>query len=252
MRRPTAPFAAVLSALALAGCDAGTKPGESPTGPQLHIVAPAMDQVLDSDAVEVVLDVRRYEIGRVEDGRNGQHLHLIVDNTPYLAIYDVTKPIRLDPRLMTEGTHVLRAFPSAGPNDPAGALHHESRKNAGAWAWVRFHVKSKGGALAEWDEKAPFLTYSRPKGDYKAGSPEHARFLVDFYLHHAKLGAGEHSVKATMDGAVVGEWREWKPWVLAPPPGTGDHVLVLELLDRDGKPVPGPFNRTERKFRVVP
>jgi hypothetical protein len=227
-----------------------------------------MDQVLDAHEVEVVLDLRNYAIGRV-DGKDGPHVHVIVDNEPYVAVYDVSAPVRLDPKLMTEGTHVVRAFPSAGPKDPAGALHHESRKNPGAYAWVRFHVKKAGGPLAEFDPAAPLLTYSRPKGEYRVGSPEHARFMVDFHLRNAKLGPGEHSVRATLDGTVVRAWAgegatgaarevdrealtEWRPWVLATPPGAGDHVLVLELIDREGKPAPGPFNRTERKFKVVP
>jgi hypothetical protein len=251
-RRLLAPAVLALLGLALAACDAGSRPGREAAGPELYIAAPRMEQVLASDAVDVVLDLRRYAIGRVEDGGNGQHVHLILDNAPYQAIYDVSKPIRLDPALLTEGTHVLRAFPSAGPKDAGGALHHESRKNPGAFAWVRFHVKSRGGPLADWDGRAPLLTYSRPKGDYKTGSPELARFLVDFYVTNAKLGPGDDSVRATLDGKVVGEWTEWKPWVLATPPATGDHTMVLELLDRDGKPVPGAFNRTERKFRVVP
>ncbi|HVG94277.1 MAG TPA: hypothetical protein VND21_07510 [Planctomycetota bacterium] len=268
MRRPILPVLAVLGGL-LAGCDAGTKPGERPEGPRLFIAAPRMDQVLDAHDVEVVLDLRNYAIGRVH-GKDGPHVHVIVDNEPYVAVYDVSAPVRLDPRLMTEGTHVVRAFPSAGPKDPAGALHHESRKNPGAYAWVRFHVKKKGGLLAEFDPKAPLLTYSRPKGEYKVGSPEHAKFMVDFHLANVKLGPGEYSVRATLDGTVVStwdeeirlgatqekvartEWATWKPWVLATPPAAGDHVLVLELIDREGKPVPGPFNRTERKFKVVP
>ena len=223
-------------ALAFSGCDAGSKPG-APTdaGPQLFITSPRMDQVFDSEKVEVLFDLRNYEIGKVEAGKNGQHLHLIVDNEPYQAIYDASKGIALDPKLMTEGTHVIRAFPSAGPKDPKGAVEHESRKNAGAYAWVKFHVKQKGGALADFDGAAPLLTYSRPKGEYKVGTPNQSKFLVDFYVGHAPLGKGDYSVRGTLDGKILGEWTEWKPWFAETPPAAGDHVMVLELLDRDGQ-----------------
>jgi hypothetical protein len=264
----------ILSALALGGaltgCGAERKEGPASNEPTLHIAAPRMDQVIDLSgsapdappkAVEVVFDLRNYEIGTVEDGKDGQHLHLILDNEPYVAIYDVTKPIRLDAaffdknlpgKSLTEGTHVIRAFPSAGPKDQKGALHHESRKNAGAFAWVRFHVGKRDGPLADWDPKTPLLTYSRPKGVYKAGTPELAQFMVDFYVTNATLGKGDYAVKGTLDGTALGEWTSWTRQVLPTPPAAGDHVLVLELFDRDGKPVPGPFNKTERKFKVTP
>ena len=245
--------AAALS-LALAACDAGSKPGETPadSGPHLSFTAPRMDQVFEGEKVEVLFDLRNYEIGMVDAGKNGQHLHLIVDNEPYKAIYDVSNAITLDPKLLTEGTHVLRAFPSAGPKDAHGAVEHESRKNPGAYAWVRFHVKHKGGPLAEFDASAPLLTYSRPKGEYKVGSPNQTRFLVDFYVNNAKLGKGDYSVVASLDGKKIGEYFEWTRIFADTPPAAGDHVMTLELFDREGKAVAGPFNKTERKFKVVP
>jgi hypothetical protein len=261
MRHVTTRIAiAAAAALSLGGCDAGTKPGEAPKGPEVRIVAPRADQVFEvvdgKHPVEVVIDLRNYEIGKVEDGKNGQHVHLILDNAPYEAVYDVSKPFRLplkeDAPPLAEGTHVLRAFPSAGPKDAHGALHHESRKNPGSFAWVKFHVKAPGGPNADFDPKAPLLTYSRPKGDYRIGSPEHSKFLIDFYVGNAKLGKFDDRVRGTLDGKVVGEWVAWERVVLPEPPAGGEHVMVLELLDRDGKPVPGPFNRTERKFKVSP
>ena len=41
--------------------------------------------------VEVLFDLMNYPIGKVADGGNGQHIHLIVDNEPYLAVYDATR-----------------------------------------------------------------------------------------------------------------------------------------------------------------
>lgn len=249
------------SAWALAGCDAGTPSTAAKTGPELYITSPKMDQVLDlakDQDVEVAFDLRNYSIGKVDAGGNGQHLHLIVDNEPYEAIYDASKAVPLKKALMTEGTHVVRAFPSAGPKDDKGAVEHESRKNAGAFAWVRFHVKMKGGALADFDGKAPLLTYSRPKGDYVVGTPNHTRFLVDFYVNNATLGVGDDMVKVTLDGAplavvdgkTAGELTAWTRYFAATSPPVGEHTLVLDLVDRDGKPVAGPFNHTERKFTV--
>lgn len=242
---------ALLPALALAACDAGRTPATGAAAPALYITSPRMDQVIEGHEVSVMFDLRHYEIGKVEDGKNGQHVHLIVDNEPYVAIYDVSRPVPIDPKLLTPGTHVVRAFPSAGPKDAKGALHHESRKNPGAFAWVRFHVGSKGGPLADFDAGKPTLTFSRPKGEYKPGTPELAKFLVDFYVTGVALGPTTAGVRAALDGKALGTWTEWKPYVIDTP-AAGAHELELELVDADGRPIEGPFNKTVRKFKVAP
>jgi hypothetical protein len=260
--------ALVVAALAVAACDAGSKPADQGSpGPLLHFVSPRMDAVYEMQTVketkdgkevevqappklEVLFDLQNYVVGKDEAGK-GQHIHLIVDNEPYQAVYDVTKGVALDPKLLTKGTHILRAFPSAGPKDDKGALHHESRKNDGAFAWVRFHVGAKGGNLAdEFDATKPLLTYSRPKGEYVVGSPELAKFMVDWYLTNVTLSKQGNHVAVTLDGNKVGDYAEWKPVVLEKSPEVGDHVIKVELLDRDDKAISGPFNATERKFKV--
>src|SRR5690242_15148402 len=87
--RAIAASAALLSLLAVAACDAGGKNADvSSAGPQLHIASPKMDQTFASaDKAEVLFDLREYEVGKVEDGKSGQHLHLIVDDMPYEAVY---------------------------------------------------------------------------------------------------------------------------------------------------------------------
>jgi hypothetical protein len=39
--------------------------------------------------------------------------------------------------------------------------------------------------------------------------------------------------------------------VLPEVPAAGAHKLLLELVDGEGRPVDGPFNRTERTFKVL-
>jgi hypothetical protein len=282
--------AAFVAFAALSACDAGGKNADvSSHGPQLHISSPRMDHVFaDPEKAEVLFDLRDYEIGKVEDGKSGQHVHLIVDDMPYEAIYDVGKPIPLRDFAkkqpgqivappLSEGTHVIRAFPSAGPKDKRGMLHHESWKNPGAFVWLRFHVVKKGGDLEGFDASKPTLTYSRPKGEYKVGSPELDRFLIDFYITGTRLQKGGHAVRATLDGRqltleqpkkdkdgkdivkdgkpemerVPALYTTWQRETIASP-AVGEHELLLELVDRDDKLVEGPFNSTTRKFKVVP
>lgn len=276
--RLLAPSLALAVGLAAAACDAGTKPADQGNpGPQLSIVAPRMDHVYrfeddstKSETVEVLLDLKNYVIGEAKKGADGkyeagtgQHVHLILDNGAYDAKYDVSKAITLDPKLLTAGTHVLRAFPSAGPADGKGARWHEARKNAGAFAWVRFHVGKKGGDLADFDGTKPLLTYSRPKGSYALGSPDKALLfplMLDFYVTGCTLSKDGYRVQATIDGksatmlpdgkTLVDVIDEWKPQSIQPDPAVGDHTIVLQLIDEKGKPVEGPFNRTERTIKI--
>lgn len=273
MRRSV--VASVLAGLALAACDAGNKEAVNrPAGPSLYVTTPRMDQVLRPPAkeadgkpvepkvwlVDVMLDLRDSTVspavkkpdGTYEPG-SGQHVHVILDDEPYLAIYDVSKPVRLE--VKSEGTHVVRAFPSAGPADAKGAKWHESRKNPGAFAWVRFHVNEKGGPLESFDGSKPLLTYSRPKGEYKTGdsdAPLLFPLMVDFHLTNVVLGGRDHRVRVTFDDRALPEILEWKPVFLEGEPAAGEHTVLVELLDRDGNLVPGPFSKTERKITVKP
>ena len=138
-----------------------------------------------------------------------------MDNGAYDAKYDVSKAIPLDAKLMTEGTHVLRVFPSAGPADSKGARWHESRKNEGAFAWVRFHVVADGGDLKGFDGTKPLLTYSRPKGEYKLSGPDKPLLfplMVDFYVTNCTLAKDGYHVRATVDGKAQPDYTEWKPY----------------------------------------
>ena len=64
----------------------------------------------------------------------GNHIHVILDNQPYEAYYDLDQPFEL--RNVAEGKHTLRVFPSRP--------WHESYKNEGAFQMVTFTVKGGG------------------------------------------------------------------------------------------------------------
>src|SRR5207249_9635819 len=66
----------------------------------------------------------------------GNHIHVILDNQPYEAYYELNQPFEL--RNVTEGKHTLRVFPSRP--------WHESYKNAGAFQMVDFTVYGGGDA----------------------------------------------------------------------------------------------------------
>ena len=169
----------------------------------------------------------------------GQHVHFILDDRPYRALYDLSGPVEVAAEELEPGIHLLRAF--------ASRQWHESVKSDGAFAFTWFRVGDT--AAAEFDPEAPMLTYSRPKGTYVGADADSV--MVDFYLTNAELGTGEgsHAVRLTVDDTLDWELTEWAPhYVLGLDEGT--HTFRLELLAPDGSVVPGDHNATEREIVV--
>jgi hypothetical protein len=106
------------------------------------------------------------------------------------------------------------------------------------------------------DKKAPLLTYSRPKGDYKLKDDPRG-LMLDFYVTNARLGENDYKVRYALDGKKTAVLTRWEPvWWKWEDVGVGEHTVVLELLDKNNQPVPFKvgaldYNRTERKFRVT-
>ena len=214
--------------------------------PKVTIKSPTPEQSVAADKAkdfEVKLDVKDWptELG-------GPHVHLILDNKPYKAIYDPKVPVKLSELVpggdsIPEGEHLLVAFPSR--------MNHESVKAQGALAMTHFWVGKKG--KSEWKAKDPMLIFSRPKGAYNASKADHV--LVDWYLANAELGDGKFSIKANVTGpGIEGDGRslkitEWKPHALDNL-RNGDYKISLELQDKEGKAVAGAWNATTRTITI--
>jgi hypothetical protein len=236
---PSAPPAPVAPAPPPVQVVAGENTPLEGAPPTLHFKTPREGQLIKAETVEVSFDVKNWSLTP-----DGNHIHLIVDNEPYIAVRDVSKPIDLRALVqkelgheLAEGTHVLRAFPGRG--------HHESVKEAGAFDERTFSFKIKSPDF-KFDAKAPLLTFSRPKGCVDLG----ARALLDFYVLNAKLGATEYRVRYAIDGTLGGDIVSWTPHFIENLP-EGEHKIELQLQDPNGAPVPGPFNDTTRTFRVA-
>lgn len=215
--------------------------------PTVKILAPAegttAGDVEKAKNATVRLDVKNWE---TKEG--GQHVHLILDDHPYKPIYDTKAPVKLAELLpagveLTEGLHVLHAFPSRAT--------HESVKSKGALSMVTFWVGKKGKATV--DHKKPHVVYSRPKGAY--AGPAAKELLLDFYLVGTDLSKGD-KVRYTitgpgLDAPLTGEFTRWAPKVVKNL-GKGEYAFKLEYLDKDGKPVPGPLNATTRTVKLDP
>ena len=252
--------------------------------PVVKIVSPAKDAVINGSKVEVKLDLsgdlKGYMPHKDPATGKGNHIHVILDNQPYEAYYELGQPFEL--RNVVAGKHTLRVFPSRP--------WHESFKDDGAFQMVAFTVKGGGDAAkptttnsgqtmannnsganknetaapppregkdmsastaGEVDPTKPLLTYSRPKGEYKDADAD--PIMIDFWLTGAKLkgDGGEYRVRYTVDDDDAKYIDKWEPIWLSGWIG-GKHTVRLELLDKDGKPVEnGGYNTTSRDITVI-
>ncbi|MEX0843219.1 MAG: hypothetical protein WD120_02605, partial [Gemmatimonadota bacterium] len=127
------------------------------------------------EPVEVRFHLSGYELqvptpgaeGRGIARADGQHIHFILNNDRYQALYDPAEPVVLED--LPAGVHVLRAFP--------GTDWHESVKTPGAFAMRIIQVGEGEADTPPVDPDGPFLTYSRPVGEYAGQAAD--SILVD-------------------------------------------------------------------------
>ncbi len=207
--------------------------------------------ILEDNNVSLVVDVENYELGiqtdterasEIANSAKGQHAHIILDNDPYFADYEAGVPF--DIGMLDEGAHTILVFPSRS--------YHESVKSEGSVDIVNISVGKKDGEYML-DESKPNIIYSRPKGKYEGKDAE--KIMLDFYLINTELGedykakytirkneadAEEHTITMT----------EWTPAFVSGL-SSGEYIITLQLLDKDGNLVEGTFNNTERTITVA-
>ena len=128
--------------------------------PALKVVEPKEGATVSGSTVRLKLDLsgdlKGYKPHKDPATGMGNHIHVILDNEPYEAYYDLDHPFEL--RNVTDGPHTIRVFPSRP--------WHESYKNDGAFQMVTFTVKGGG------DASKPTTTNTGEKmADNKATSP---------------------------------------------------------------------------------
>jgi hypothetical protein len=108
--------------------------------PTLRFVEPREGSTVAGSTVKVRLalsgDLKGYQPHKDPATGMGNHIHVILDNSPYEAYYNLGEPFEL--RNVTEGKHTLRVF--------ASRPWHESYKNDGNFQLVSFTVKGGGDA----------------------------------------------------------------------------------------------------------
>ena len=249
--------------------------------PTLKIVEPAANSTVTSSTVKVKLqlagDLKGYKPMMDMETKMGNHIHVILDNQPYEAYYNIDGNA-FELRNVTDGEHTLRVFPSRP--------WHESYKTEGAFQMIKFTVKNggadttkptttnSGNTMANANSSAntqptpegkdmpastagavdatkPLLTYSRPKGEYKGADAD--AIMIDFWLANAKLqgDGGEYRVRYSVDGGEAKFLDKWQPiWLSGWT--NGKHKVKLELVDKSGAVVEnGGYNSTEREITIA-
>jgi hypothetical protein len=195
--------------------------------------------------VEFNYDLTNFQLTKMTGGDHaqhmansmkGQHIHLIIDNKPYIAQYETkfTQP-------MEPGQHVMLSFLSRS--------YHESLKHLGAFDLRTITVGDAVDTTAQrFDTKAPHLFYSRPKDTYSGNDAK--KIMLDFYLVNTTLAPDGNKVCATINGTEF-MLDKWLPYMMEGLPA-GQATIKLELVDNGGTLIPGPYNSVTRTITVAP
>ena len=202
-----------------------------------------------TDSVKVTFNygVKNYELKsqtadaegkQCNNSAQGQHIHFILDNKPYAALYEPKHSVTIP---MNSDEHYVMSFLSRS--------YHESVKTKGAALVYHFKLNDNGKVEKLADPTTPMVFYSRPKGDYLGKDTENV--LFDFYVWNATLGA-DYKVSAKInsgDQEKIVDVTAWKAQFIHGL-AMGKSSITLTLTDKDGKAVEGPMTTVTREFNL--
>jgi len=201
----------------------------------------------DSVKVSFSFNVKNYQLKNQTADSNsklcnnsdkGQHIHFILDNKPYVALYEPKHEV-----VLAKGTeHHVLAFLSRS--------YHLSLKNKDAAALFSFKIDEEGKLQKMENPKTPMVFYSRPKGDYLGKDTEN--LLFDFYVWNAGLSQDGYKVKANVKGDGLDTTMTittWQPYFLKGLP-MGKPSITLTIVDKDGNKINGPETEVTRQFNL--
>lgn len=193
----------------------------------------------DSVKLKYSFNVTNYELtkqtmdmhsGECANSDKGQHIHFIMDNKPYQALYKPENEVTL----ALNSEHYLLVFLSRS--------YHLSVKSPDASALLHFKIDKDGKYVLLESPKEPMLFYSRPKGEYVGKDVQNV--LLDFYVKNALLTADGYKVKVSVaDTSFVVD--QWQPYFIKNAP-MGDLDLKIELVGADGKELRGENTSIKR------
>ena len=236
-----------------------TEVKDSPEFPdaKIEIIKPKTGDFIIPGKVKFDFKVDNYPLGnQTQDAKDkmcanskqGQHIHFILNNGPYTALYEAKNEVELE-----EGHYTLLAFLSRS--------YHESIKSKNAYAITQFIVGKpqsidtlitedyETGELYKTeiayfpnDKKQqinlklnsnPYLFYSRPKGTYTGADTK--KIMLDFYLLNTDLSDSGNKVKLMVDTTefIISKWVPYFIEGLS----MGEHKISLTLIDKENNQV---------------
>lgn len=213
-------------------------------GANLQIASITAEKVgTDSAKLTVKYDVKNFKLTEMTDdahaahmanSHDGQHIHFILDNKPYTALYKPENSVTV----ALNSEHYLLSFLSRS--------YHESIKTTDASKLIKFKVDAAGKLTQEATPKEPSLFYSRPKGEYKG--EETKNLLLDFFLVNTTIAPTGNKVVADINGQKF-TLDNWGPYEIKGLP-MGDNKVKLTLVDKDGNAVTGDNVSIERDIKL--
>jgi hypothetical protein len=237
-------------------------PTPEPDQVKTRIVFPKADELVSSQPIKGQIKVEGYPLGTDSDfprekeifnDREGQSLHVFIDNQPYFPLneavidaledfenyYDQSVIFQV-PYTLQPGMHVMRVFPVRS--------YRESLKGDNCYDMHVFYyriIKDNPQMILD----GPYLTYNEPQGEFTMDKRNPKPILLDFYIHNCELSKDGYKVRLTIDNANQRTLTSWQPFYIY---GLkkGVHRIRLELLDPQNVRVAGLFNDVERTIVV--
>lgn len=208
-------------------------------------IASVKTEKVGADSVKLIytFNVANYELskmtmdnhsGECANSEKGQHIHFIMDNKPYQALYKPENTITLP----INSEHYLLSFLSRS--------YHLSVKSPDASVLVHFKIDKDGKYVEMESVKEPMLFYSRPKGEYVGKDTQNV--LLDFYVKNATLATDAYKVKVAV-GDTTFTVDKWQPYFIKNAP-MGDLNLKISLLDASGNELTGDNTSVERSVTL--
>lgn len=208
-------------------------------------IANVKTEKVGTDSVKLMytFNVANYELskqtmdnhsGECANSEKGQHIHFIMDNKPYQALYKPENTITLP----INSEHYLLSFLSRS--------YHLSVKSPEASVLVHFKIDKDGKYVEMESVKEPMLFYSRPKGEYAGKDTQNV--LLDFYVKNATLAPDAYKVKVDLADTTF-TVDKWQPYFIKNAP-MGDLNVKITLLGADGKELTGDNTSVERSVTL--
>jgi hypothetical protein len=202
-------------------------------GVSIQIVSPKPDEILMSDEALVFVRVSSYPISPT-----AFRIKAILDNETPQTLTNIQKPFIFSN--LSQGSHFIRVY-LVKPN---GRVVDDP----GAFAMHRFYIGRKDSNNPI-NNLSPLLTVNDPVNG-RIPIDSQGLFWFDFLTRNAPIGEGAFGVRYRFNNVTS--------TVYTPKPifwrglRQGRYQFTAELIDPDGALVPGPFNRVQREFEIIP